>query len=309
MTDEKIYNFMGYAKAALVLSIILIILSVASFAVRGLSFGLDFTGGTLVEVEYSQAPAIEEIKQTLGAEGYANFVVQKFGADTSILVRLQEGFSDEIGQQLVASLRGNGDEVKLVRSEFVGAQVGEELREQGGLGLLLALAMIMIYVAFRFQFKFSVGAVVALAHDVIITLGVFSVLQWDFDLNVLAAILAVIGYSLNDTIVVSDRIRENFRKIRVGTPFEIINISLTQTLSRTIVTGLTTLLVLVALLWAGGEALAGFSKALIVGVIIGTYSSVYVASSILLLMGINKEDLILPVKEGSGDDEGNVIRP
>ena len=309
MTNEKVYNFMGYAKLAQALSGILIILSVVSLSVRGLSFGLDFTGGTLIEVEYAQPPVIGEIKQILNDQGYTNFVVQKFGADTSLLVRLQKGFNDEIGQQLVASLRLDGDQVTLVRSEFVGAQVGEELREQGGLGLLLALAMIMVYVAFRFQFKFSVGAVVALGHDVIITLGVFSLLQWNFDLNVLAAILAVIGYSLNDTIVVSDRIRENFRTIRKGTPFEIINISLTQTLSRTIVTGLTTMLVLMALLFVGGEALAGFSKALIVGVVIGTYSSIYVASNILLIMDISKEDLMLPVKEGAEDEEGNISRP
>ena len=297
---------MGFARLAQVLSAILIVLSVVSLSVRGLSFGLDFTGGTLIEVEYAQPPVIGEIKQTLNVQGYTNFIVQKFGADTSILVRLQKGFNDEIGQQLVASLRQSGDQVTLVRSEFVGAQVGEELREQGGLGLLLALAMIMLYVAFRFQFKFSVGAVVALGHDVIITLGVFSILQWDFDLNVLAAILAVIGYSLNDTIVVSDRIRENFRTIRKGSPLEIINISLTQTLSRTIVTGLTTLLVLTALLLVGGEALAGFSKALIVGVVIGTYSSIYVASNILLIMDISKEDLMLPVREGAEDEEGNI---
>jgi len=309
MTEDKVYNFMGYAKPALALSLILIVLSLGSLITKGLSFGLDFTGGTLVEVEYSQPVAIEEIKATLNADGYQNFVVQKFGADTSILVRLQESFDDDIGLHLVSALRSEGDQVTLVRSEFVGAQVGEELREQGGLGLLMALAMIMVYVAFRFQFKFSIGAVAALAHDVIITLGMFSFFQWDFDLNVLAALLAVIGYSLNDTIVVSDRIRENFRKIRVGTSFEIINISLTQTLSRTIVTGVTTLLVLFALFWFGGEALAGFSVALIIGVVIGTYSSVYVASNLLLLMGISKEDLMLPVKEGEKDDEGEIINP
>ncbi len=308
--DGKVINFMGFAKPAMALSIILILASIISLSVRGLSLGLDFTGGTLVEVEYSQAPVIQDIRLTLEGKGYSNFVVQKFGADTSIMVRLQEGFSDQIGSQLVGALQSTGEEVRLVRSEFVGAQVGEELKEQGGLGLLLALGMIMLYVAFRFQFKFSVGAVAALAHDVIITLGVFSITQWDFDLNVLAAILAVIGYSLNDTIVVSDRIRENFRKIRKGTPLEIVNISLTQTLARTIVTGVTTLLVLIALYFFGGEALAGFSQALIVGVVIGTYSSIYVASNILLVMGVNKEDLMLPVKEGVEEgEEGNLPRP
>ncbi|WP_020409489.1 protein translocase subunit SecF [Hahella ganghwensis] len=303
MADEKVYNFMGFSKAAVGLSLVLILISVVAIAYRGLSLGLDFTGGTLIEVEYEQAPAVPDIKQLLEEGGYQNFVVQKFGADTSILVRLQQGFSDEIGGEVLSALRSSGQSVELVRSEFVGAQVGEELREQGGLGLLLALGMIMIYISFRFQFKFSIGAVAALVHDVIITVGCFAVLQWDFDLNVLAAVLAVIGYSLNDTIVVSDRIRENFRKVRKETPTEIINISLTQTLSRTIVTGLTTLLVLVALYILGGEALEGFSKALIIGIVVGTYSSVYVASSSLLMMGISKEDLMIPVKEGEELDE------
>ncbi|OZG73846.1 protein-export membrane protein SecF [Hahella sp. CCB-MM4] len=303
MADEKIYNFMGISKAALGLSLALIIISIVAIAYRGLSLGLDFTGGTLVEVQYEQAPSVPQIKQLLEQGGYQNFVVQKFGADTSILVRLQQGYSDEIGQEVLTTLRGGGQAVDLVRSEFVGAQVGEELREQGGLGLLLALGMIMIYISFRFQFKFAVGAVGALIHDVIITVGCFSVLQWDFDLNVLAAVLAVIGYSLNDTIVVSDRIRENFRRVRKESPTEIINISLTQTLSRTIVTGLTTLLVLVALYMFGGEALEGFSKALIIGIVVGTYSSIYVASSSLLMMGISKEDLMIPVKEGVEADD------
>ncbi len=303
MADEKIYNFMGISKGAMGLSLALILVSFIAIAYRGLALGLDFTGGTLVEVEYTQAANVPEIKSLLEKDGYENFVVQKFGADTSILVRLQQGFNDTIGNEVLVTLKGNGDEVRLVRSEFVGAQVGEELREQGGLGLLLALGMIMIYISFRFQFKFAFGAVAALIHDVIITVGCFALLQWDFDLNVLAAVLAVIGYSLNDTIVVSDRIRENFRRLRKETPVEIINISLTQTLSRTIVTGLTTLLVLVALYVLGGEALEGFSKALIIGIVVGTYSSIYVASSSLLMMGISKEDLMIPIKEGVEEGE------
>ncbi|MBU6952556.1 MULTISPECIES: protein translocase subunit SecF [unclassified Hahella] len=303
MSDEKVYNFMGIAKPALALSVIMIIVSIVSIATRGLSFGLDFTGGTLVEVEYAKAPQINDVRHQLEAHKYENFVVQKFGSDTSILVRLQQEHSESIGTEVVNALSADGAQVSLSRSEFVGSQVGEELREQGGLGLLLALGVIMLYIAFRFQFKFSVGAVLALVHDVIITVGMFSLFQWDFDLNVLAAVLAVIGYSLNDTIVVSDRVRENFRRLREETPVSIINISLTQTLSRTIVTGLTTLLVLVALFLFGGPALKGFSTALIVGIVVGTYSSIYVASNLLLIMNISKEDLMIPVKEGAELDD------
>jgi len=303
MADEKIYNFMGVSKAAIGLSLALILISFVAIAYRGLSLGLDFTGGTLIEVEYGQSASVPAVRALLEKEGYENFVVQKFGADTSILVRLQQGFNDTIGNDVLTALQSSGEEVLLVRSEFVGAQVGEELREQGGLGLLLALGMIMIYISFRFQFKFAFGAVAALIHDVIITVGCFAVMQWDFDLNVLAAVLAVIGYSLNDTIVVSDRVRENFRRLRAESPVEIINISLTQTLSRTIVTGLTTLFVLVALYVLGGDALEGFSKALIIGVVVGTYSSIYVASSSLLMMGLSKEDLMIPLKEGVEEGE------
>ncbi len=298
-------DFMGKRKIAALFSITLLILSIASLGFKGLNLGLDFTGGTLVEVEYNTAPVLEDVRTQLINSGYANVVVQNFGASTSVLVRLAESYNDKVGLEVVSALRKSGEEVSLKRAEFVGAQVGEELREQGGLGLLLALGLVMVYVALRFQFKFSVGAVAALIHDVIIVIGVFSIFSWDFDLTVLAALLAVIGYSLNDTIVVADRIRENFRLIRKETPLNVINISLTQTLSRTIVTSLTTVLVLVSLYFFGGEMINGFAKALLVGVIIGTYSSIYVASNILLLMGITKEDLIAPVveKEGEGLDE------
>ena len=298
-------DFMGKRKLAAIFSITLLLVSIGSIAFKGLNLGLDFTGGTLIEVEYKAAPNLEEVRVQLLNSGYQDVVVQNFGASTSVLVRLSESFNDKVRQEVVTSLAATGEDVHLKRAEFVGAQVGEELREQGGLGLLLALGLVMIYVALRFQFKFSVGAVAALIHDVIIVVGFFSVLGWDFDLTVLAALLAVIGYSLNDTIVVADRIRENFRLLRKIEPLEVINISLTQTLSRTVVTSLTTILVLLALYFFGGEMINGFAKALLVGVFIGTYSSIYVASNILLLMGITKEDLIAPVvdKEGEGIDE------
>jgi len=299
---NKQINFMGKRKIAAIFSIVLIIASIASLSVKGLALGLDFTGGTLVEVEYEVAPDLEEVRSLLTNGGYEKLVVQNFGSQTAVLVRLSESFNDKVGGQVVTSLSSTGQNVELKRAEFVGAQVGEELREQGGLGLLLALGIVMLYVALRFQLKFSVGAVGALIHDVIIVVGCFSIFNWDFDLTVLAALLAVIGYSLNDTIVVSDRIRENFRLLRKSSPTEVINISLTQTLSRTLVTSLTTLLVLVALYLVGGEMINGFAKALLIGVVIGTYSSVYVASNVLLAMGITKEDLIAPEIEEDGQE-------
>jgi len=300
---NKQIDFMGKRRIAAVFSILFILASIASLSYKGLALGLDFTGGTLVEVEYEVAPDLEKVREQLNASGYDKLVVQNFGAATSVLVRLSESFNDKVGLEVVDSLTSTGQKVSLKRAEFVGAQVGEELREQGGLGLLLALSIVMLYVAMRFQLKFSVGAVAALIHDVIIVVGVFSILNWDFDLTVLAALLAVIGYSLNDTIVVSDRIRENFRKLRKKTPIEVINISLTQTLSRTLVTSATTIFVLFALYFVGGEMINGFAKALLIGVLIGTYSSIYVASNVLLMMGIAKEDLIAPVaEEGEGEE-------
>jgi len=306
---KQVINFMGKRKVAVALSALLLIASIGSLAINGLQLGLDFTGGTLVEVEYAQAPDLEEVRQQLHAAGYEKLVVQNFGADTSVLVRLSQGFNDKVGAEVASALAETGAALELKRAEFVGAQVGEELREQGGLGLLLALGIVMLYVAVRFQFKFSVGAVGALIHDVIIVLGIFSMLHWDFDLTVLAALLAVIGYSLNDTIVVSDRIRENFRLIRKATPVEVIDISLTQTLSRTLVTSLTTVLVLLALYIVGGEMINGFAKALLIGVVVGTYSSIYVASNVLLALGITKEDLIAPIPEEGAEGEEVDDRP
>lgn len=301
---KRVIKFMSQRKIAAVFSLLLIIASISSIATKGLNFGLDFTGGTLIEVGYSIAEPLSNIRQTIESAGYRNSVVVHFGSDTDILVRLPQGYNDKLGAELVSALQADfSGEIDLRRIEFVGPQVGEELKEQGGLAMLMALGLVMLYIAFRFQFKFSVGAVAALAHDVIITLGIFSVLGLDFDLTVLAAVLAVIGYSLNDTIVVSDRIRENFRKIRKASSESVIDISLTETLARTLVTSLTTLLVLFALFIFGGELINGFATALIIGVVVGTYSSIYVAANILLVMGISKEDLIVPVKEGVEVDD------
>jgi preprotein translocase subunit SecF len=298
------FDFMGKRRFAAVLSMVLVVIAIGSLAFKQLSFGLDFTGGTLIEVSYEAQADLNEIRRQLAQGGYEKPVVQHFGAETEVLVRLPQGYSADVGAKVLATLSEQGRyDVELRRSEFVGAQVGDELREQGGLGLLLALAVVMVYVAFRFQLKFSLGAVVALGHDVLIVLGVFSILGWDFDLTVLAALLAVIGYSLNDTIVVSDRIRENFRKMRKGTSVEIINESLNQTLGRTLVTSLTTVMVLAALAVFGGELIRGFSVALMLGVLVGTYSSIYVAANILLALGISKEDLMIPVKEGADEDD------
>ncbi len=300
----KILNFMGLRKIATVFSAVLLLISIGSLAVNGLKLGLDFTGGSLVEVGYEQPADLNRIRGQLETAGYEDAVVQTFGSPTDILIRLGQDHDPKLGDKVVSALQeGETQELTLRRNEFVGAQVGEELREQGGLGMLLALFMIMVYVAFRFQFKFSVGAVSALAHDVLIVLGFFSVLQLDFDLTVLAAVLAVIGYSLNDTIVVSDRIRENFRKVRKATPVEIMNISLSQTLGRTLVTSLTTLLVLIALAVFGGEMIHGFAVALLVGVVIGTYSSIYVAANVLVMMNICKEDLMPPEKSEDEVDD------
>ena len=300
---HKLYNFMGFRKAFGIVSIVLMLASIASLAVNGLRFGLDFTGGSLVEVGYEQSADLNLIRQQLSTAGYQDAVVQNFGSSTDVLIRLGETHDPKLGDKVVEALKADGSAVELRRNEYVGAQVGEELREQGGLGMLLALAMIMVYLAFRFQLKFSLGAVLALVHDVTIVLGFFSIMQLDFDLTVLAAVLAVIGYSLNDTIVVYDRIRENFRIMRKGGPLEIMNSSLSQTLSRTLVTSLTTALVLVALLVFGGETIRGFAIALLAGVVIGTYSSIYVAANLLLALKITKEDLIPPPKEETEIDE------
>jgi preprotein translocase subunit SecF len=300
----KVINFMGQRKLAMIFSFLLLAAAIGSLAVKQLNWGLDFTGGTLVEVHYSESADLNAIRNTLNTEGYAGAIVVSFGTDRDVLIRLPQGYSDKQGAEMLVTLQQAFDgTVELRRIEFVGPQVGDELREQGGLAMLLALGLVMLYIAFRFQFKFAVGAVVALVHDVLITLGFFSIIGMEFDLTVLAALLAVIGYSLNDTIVVSDRIRENFRKLRKSDPVEVINISLSETLGRTLVTSLTTLLVLLALALFGGEMIHGFAIALLVGVAIGTYSSIYVAANTLLIMGVSKEDLMIPVKEGAEQED------
>ncbi len=304
MAKELNFDFMKLRNAAMIISAVLLIISIASIATRGLNLGLDFTGGTLLEVSYQQPADIQNIRSKLEVSGFSDATVQNFGSETEVLIRMAEAYRDTLGAEVLEALR-TGDasnEVELRRSEFVGGQVGEELRDQGGLALLMALFVVMLYVAFRFQFKFSVGAVFALFHDVVIILGLFSLFQWDFDLTVFAALLAVIGYSLNDTIVVADRIRENFRIVRIGDAIEVINISLNQTLGRTIMTSLTTALVLLALMFLGGELIHNFALGLFIGVIVGTYSSIYVAANILIMMNISREDLIPAELEEEVDD-------
>lgn len=299
----KTIDFMGKRKIAAGISIALILASIISLAINGLKFGLDFTGGTLIEVGYSEPVAVEDVRVVLDDAGYKDVSVQYFGSDTDVIVRMSNSYEADLGDRVMGVLKEKTDASAVMRrSEFVGAQVGEELRDQGGLAMLMALAVVMVYVAFRFQFKFSVGSVIALIHDVILVLGLFSIMQVNFDLTVLAAILAVIGYSLNDTIVVSDRIRENFRMIRDTSSIDIINESLNQTLGRTLVTSLTTLLVLLALLFAGGEQIHNFALALTIGVVVGTYSSIYVAANVLLAMKISREDLLPPEVEEAVDE-------
>ena len=300
----KAIPFMKWRWVAVALSVAALLAAIGSLSVRQLNWGLDFTGGTLVEVAYSDSANLGAIRTVLDQEGYEGAVVVSFGTDKDVLVRLPDGYSDEQGALMVDKLRAAADmSIELRRIEFVGPQVGEELRDDGGIAMLTALGLVMLYVAFRFQIKFALGAVIALAHDVIFTLGFFSLTGLEFDLTVLAALLAVVGYSLNDTIVVSDRIRENLRKIRRVSPGEVIDISLTETLGRTLVTSLTTLLVLAALALFGGEMIFGFAVALLVGVAVGTYSSMYVAATMLLQLGVSKEDVMVPEREGA-DQEG-----
>ena len=295
------FDFMGKRRMAVVFSAILILISISSLFVQGLNFGIDFTGGTLVELGYEENVELDSVRTALSQSKFNDATVQYFGAANDILIRVasKEGLnSAEISNELLNLLEQSGQKVEMRRVEFVGPQVGEELREDGGLAMLYALIGILIYIALRFQMRFSAGAIAALVHDVVITIGFFSITQMDFDLSVLAAVLAVIGYSLNDTIVVFDRIRENFRRMRKGTPVDVINTSLNQTLSRTLITSLTTLLVLGALFYFGGETIHSFSVSLIVGVLIGTYSSIYVASPVTLALGITKQDLMPVEKEG-----------
>ena len=298
LTNKSI-DFMHQRYVAIIISTALLLSSLISLTLNGLQLGLDFTGGLQIEAEFAEPAELEKIRSSLVTAGFDNAVVAYFGSEKNIKVTLQQdletGIEEKITEVLASTTSAN---ITLKQLEYVGPQIGNELRDQGGIGMLFALAIVMLYVAVRFQYKFSLGAVTALIHDVIIVLGVFSLFKLNFDLTVLAAVLAVIGYSLNDTIVVFDRIRENFRKIRRGTPVDIINISLTQTLDRTIITSGTTLLVLLALFFTGGELIRGFSIALIIGISVGTYSSIYIAASMLLLLHIDKEDLMLPEKEG-----------
>jgi preprotein translocase subunit SecF len=307
LKESKI-DFLGKRRIAAILSAVLMLLCLLSILFRGFNFGLDFTGGTVIELGYTEPAEVAEITAALAADGIEDATVQYFGSNRDILIRIapQEGeeasaaLSDRVFRLLSVQA---GAEIDLRRVEFVGPQVGEELREQGGLAVLFALIGILVYVALRFEWRFAVGAVVALVHDVLFTLGVFSLLYIPFDLTVLAAVLAVIGYSLNDTIVIFDRIRENFRKMRKGTVIEISNRSINQTLSRTIITSGTTLLVLFALYFLGGEAIAGFSLALIIGILVGTYSTIYIATAAAVWLGVSRADLMPPEKEGKLVDD------
>jgi preprotein translocase subunit SecF len=301
---NKKIPFMKYRKVAAIVSAVLFSISVLSLSFKGLSLGLDFSGGTLIEVTYEEPVELESIRNILIENDYEDSQVVNFGSNLDVLIKVaDQNGNSSIGENIFNLLNDSGLNGELKRVEFVGPQVGSELRDQGGLGMLVALFMILMYVAFRFQYKFALGAVSALGHDVVIILGFFSIFAWDFDLTVLAALLAVIGYSLNDTIVVSDRIRENFRSERTLGPQEMIDLSLNQTLGRTIVTSLTTLLVLFALYIFGGELIKGFSLALILGVIVGTYSSIYVVANMLMSLSITQEDLAVPEPEGADFDE------
>ena len=314
MLSKSEIDFMGVRRIAAGISALLAVVSVISLFVNSLNFGLDFTSGTSVRLNYSETIDLDQVNLTLQQNGYGDAVVVTFGSDRDIRVLLpvdssvaeqdQAEQAAQVGESLAAMLQQEArGQVTLLGSDYVSAKVGGELAEQGGLGMLVALGIIMVYIAVRFQFKFSVGAVVALAHDLIITLGIFSVFQMEFNLNTLAAMLAIIGYSLNDTIVVSDRIRENFRRLRKGSSIEMVNASLNQTLSRTLITSLTTLLVLFSILLIGGESTQGFAIALIIGVVIGTYSSIYIASNVIIYMNVTREDLMIPVKEGAELDD------
>ncbi len=293
-------DFMGRRRIALVISAILILGSILLLATRGLNFGIDFTGGTVIEVGYPEPVALEDVREQLEAGGYGRAIVQYFGTSQDILIRLAPREGEDTAELSTEVIRvlgaGPGTDIDLRRVEFVGPQVGEELREQGGLAMLYAMFGILIYVALRFEWRFSVGSVLALVHDVLITLGIFSLIQAEFDLSVLAAILAVIGYSLNDTIVVYDRIRENFRKLRKEHAEAVMNKSVNQMLSRTIITSGTTLLVLMALFILGGAVINNFALALIIGVLVGTYSSIYIAAALALVMGVDRT-VMLPVKK------------
>ena len=304
--NKTMINFMNKRKLAMVFSFLLIILSVGSIATKGLNLGIDFTGGYLIEAGYQNDVDLDQVRSALADADFTDAQVQNFGSSKDIIVRIAPRTDINkatIGDNILGVLKTTSDqEVSMRRVEFVGPQIGDELRDDGGIALLVALGGILVYISLRFQLKSAVGAILALVHDVIITVGAFSILQMEFDLSVLAAILAVIGYSLNDTVVVLDRIRETFRNVRKTTAKDILNLSINQTISRTLVTSLTTLLVLFALFFFGGEIIHGFAFALIIGVVIGTYSSIYIASSTLLMMNIHKQDFLVVAKEVVVDD-------
>jgi len=305
LNGKTTFNFMGKRKVAALFSVILLLASIASLVTQGLNFGIDFTGGTMIEVAYEEAVELDTIRNTLEQAGYDDVIVQNFGSIHEILIRLpviQSENMAELSNKIVAILQSNNSSpIDVRRVEFVGPQVGEELTEQGGLAMLYALIGILIYVSLRFEYRFAIGSVAALVHDVLLTLGIFSFFQLDFDLTVLAAILAVIGYSLNDTIVVFDRVRETFLKMRKGSSEEIINLALNDTLSRTLMTSMTTLLVVVSLFIFGGEVIHAFSIALLLGIVVGTYSSIYIASNVVLSMGVSKADLLPPAKDENAE--------
>ena len=297
-------NFMGVRNIAFGVTVLLTVLALFSWFHKGLNYGLDFTGGTLIELTYEKPADVSQVRSELVKAGYHEAIVQSFGATTDLLVRMP-GEDPQLGHQVAEALQkvGGDNPASVKRVEFVGPQVGEELRDQGGLGMLMALGGIMIYLAFRFQWKFGVGAIVSLIHDVVVTVGILAYLQITFDLTVLAAVLAIIGYSLNDTIVVFDRVRENFRVLRKATLIENINISTTQTLLRTMATSISTLLAIAALMIFGGDNLWGFSLALFIGVLAGTYSSIYIANVVLIWLNLNSEDLIPPAATGKEVDD------
>ncbi len=308
--QEPRFDFMGGRKIAIAISTLLVIISLGALISKGLNFGLDFTGGTLIEVGYPKAVDLPPLRTALDEAGFKDAVVQHFGTAKDVLVRIapREGQNaNSLGDDVLKVLNSiSDDEIKMRRQEFVGPQVGDELRDDGGLAMLIALGFILVYVMARFEYRFALGSITALLHDVIITLGCFAMFQWDFDLTVLAAVLAVIGYSLNDTIVVFDRIRENFRKLRKDTPEQVINRSLNQTISRTMMTSVTTLMVVAAMFVFGGELIHSFSLALMIGIFVGTYSSIYVASSMALALKVTSVSLI-PVKKEGEDTEQQIM--
>ncbi|MDO6704652.1 protein translocase subunit SecF [Photobacterium sp. 1_MG-2023] len=303
---DKVIDFMRWSKLAFVLSAVMIIASIGVVATKGMNWGLDFTGGTLIEVGFENPADLEQIRQSLETAGFGDAIVQNFGTARDVMVRLQprEGVAGEtLGNQVLDALRdGTHQQVEMRRIEFVGPNVGDELAEAGGMAILVSLICILLYVSMRFEWRLAAGAVLSLTHDVIITIGIFSLLQIEVDLTIVAALLTVVGYSLNDTIVVFDRIRENFRKMRKGGPADIMNNSITQTLSRTLITSGTTLFVVIALFMKGGTMIHGFATALLIGITVGTYSSIYVASALALKLGITREHLMPPKVEKEGEE-------